>query len=104
VFRKFVIVGALAIGASLAVPPVQAATFHTLYGFTGGADGATPYGRMVFDAKTGLLYGTTVSGGSGSGGTVFQFDPSTQVLTTLYSFTLRGLTGSNPQTPLIMNK
>jgi uncharacterized repeat protein (TIGR03803 family) len=85
-------------------PPVQSATFQTLYSFTGGADGAGPYGRMAFNAKTGLLYGTTVSGGSGSGGTVFQYDPATQALTTLYSFTLGGKTGSSPQTPLIMNK
>jgi uncharacterized repeat protein (TIGR03803 family) len=102
-FREFVIVGALAIGAGLAVQPVQAATFQTLYSFTGGTDGATPYGRMVFNAKTGLLYGTTVSGGTG-GGTVFQFDPASQALTTLYSFTLGGSAGSNPQTPLIFGK
>jgi uncharacterized repeat protein (TIGR03803 family) len=83
---------------------VQAAAFQTLYSFTGGADGATPYGRMVFNAKTGLLYGTTVSGGNGSGGTVFQFNPSTQVLTTLYSFALGGKKGSGPQTPLTLSK
>src|SRR5579862_9607943 len=92
------VVAALAIGASLAAAPAPAATFQTLYAFTGGADGTAPYGRMVFNAKTGLLYGTTVSGGSGSGGTVFQFDPASQTLTTLYSFTLGGKTGSSPQT------
>jgi uncharacterized repeat protein (TIGR03803 family) len=59
---------------------------------------------MVFDAKTGLLYGTTVSGGKGNGGTVFQFDPATKVLTTLYSFTLGGPKGSSPQTPMTLSK
>jgi uncharacterized repeat protein (TIGR03803 family) len=107
VFGKHLVIGILVITALAAGPamsPAQAATFQTLYSFTGGADGATPYGRMVFDAKTGLLYGSTVSGGSGSGGTVFQFDPATQVLTTIYSFTLGGLKGSSPQTPLTMSK
>lgn len=102
-FKKFLSMSVIAILASLAVPNAPAATFQTLYSFTGGADGAMPFGRMVFNAKTGLLYGTTVIGGSG-GGTVFQFNPATKVLTTIYSFTLGGLSGSNPQTPLILNK
>ena len=102
-FKKFMTLGAFATLASLAAVHAPAATFQTLYSFTGGADGAAPFGRMVFNAKTGMLYGTTVSGGSG-GGTVFQFNPTTQVLTTIYSFTLGGLTGSNPQTPLILSK
>jgi len=33
-----------------------------LYRFTGGTDGATPYGRLVFDAN-GHLYGTASAGG-----------------------------------------
>jgi uncharacterized repeat protein (TIGR03803 family) len=108
-FRKHLairtsVVAVLAIGAGLAAAPAPAATFQTLYSFTGGADGAAPNGRMVFNAKTGLLYGTTVSGGSGNGGTVFQFDPSANVLTTLYSFTLGGSKGSSPQTPLTLGK
>src|SRR5258707_7929638 len=102
-FKKFLSMSVIAILASLAVPNAPAATFQTLYSFTGGADGAMPSARMVFNAKTGLLYGTTVIAGSG-GGTVFQFNPTTNVLATIYSFTLGGLSGSNPQTPLILNK
>jgi uncharacterized repeat protein (TIGR03803 family) len=102
-FKKFMIMGVFVSLVSLAAPQAQAATFQTLYSFTGGADGAAPFGRMVFNVKTGMLYGTTVSGGSG-GGTVFQFNPATLVLTTIYSFTLGGVTGSNPQTPLILSK
>ena len=102
-FKKFMTMGVLATLATLAAPHAPAATFQTVYSFTGGADGATPFGRMVFNAMTGMLYGTTVSGGSG-GGTVFQFNPATQALTTIYTFTLGGLTGSNPQTPLILGK
>ena len=37
-----------------------------LYTFTGGSDGANPYGGLVMDAS-GNLYGTTKNGGSGSG-------------------------------------
>ena len=102
-FKKFMTMSVFATLASLAASHAQAATFQTLYSFTGGADGAGPFGRMVFNAKTGMLYGTTVSGGNG-GGTVFQFNPTTQALTTIYSFTLGGLTGSSPQTPLILGK
>jgi uncharacterized repeat protein (TIGR03803 family) len=103
VFEKFTPMAVLAAGTLLSAPCAHAATFQTIYSFRGGTGGAGPYGRMVFNATTGMLYGTTVSGGAG-GGTVFQFDPATQVLTILYSFALGGLTGSNPQTALILGK
>ena len=92
---------ALAAGGAIAASPAHAASFQTLYSFSGGADGGGPLGRLVMD-KAGLLYGTTLSGGSVTGvagaaaGTVFQFNPATGVLTTLYSFGLAGATGSNP--------
>jgi uncharacterized repeat protein (TIGR03803 family) len=62
-------------------------TATVLYNFTAGNDGYNPAGPLVFDTA-GLLYGTTESGGSGeySAGTVFQLDPATQSLSTLYSF------------------
>jgi uncharacterized repeat protein (TIGR03803 family) len=40
------------------------ATETVLYRFTGGTDGATPYGGLVLDGQ-GNLYGTTVAGGVG---------------------------------------
>lgn len=40
--------------------------YTTLYIFTGGADGAHPYGRVAI-AHDGTLYGTTTGGGSGNG-------------------------------------
>ena len=46
-----------------------------LYSFTGGNDGANPYGGLIFDAS-GKLYGTTTNGGNGGCiigcGTVFR--------------------------------
>jgi uncharacterized repeat protein (TIGR03803 family) len=57
----------------------------TLYAFSGGTDGASPYAGVVF-GKGGLLYGTTQTGGAYGNGTVFAVDPSTNALTTLYSF------------------
>ena len=58
-----------------------------IYQFTGLSDGITPNGGVVFD-RSGNLYGTTVSGGSGNFGTVFQLTPSGSGWThqILYSF------------------
>jgi uncharacterized repeat protein (TIGR03803 family) len=75
-----VIVVALAMMlTTLATPSAQAQTFTTLYTFTGGPDGAFPYGPLVRDTA-GNLYGTTSQGGLAGGcggpgcGTVFKLD------------------------------
>jgi len=59
--------------------------FATLHTFTGGADGAVPYGALLLDTKRASLYGTTTVGGNascqtqeGGGpgcGTVFKIKP-----------------------------
>jgi uncharacterized repeat protein (TIGR03803 family) len=56
--------------------------FMTLHTFTGGADGATPYGPLLLDLRKAALYGTTAFGGdpdcqpNASGcGTVFSLTP-----------------------------
>jgi uncharacterized repeat protein (TIGR03803 family) len=56
---------------------------NLLYSFTGGSDGALPFAGLIADAA-GNLYGTTIDGGAGGQGTVFQLDPS-GTLTVLYS-------------------
>jgi uncharacterized repeat protein (TIGR03803 family) len=66
-------------------------TEKVLHSFTGGADGSSPSGGLVRDAK-GNLYGATTYGGSGTGcssgigcGTVFEITPAgTETL--LYTF------------------
>ena len=54
-------------------------TYTSLHDFTGGADGAFPYGNLVFDSA-GNLYGTASAGGTGGNctggcGVVFQITP-----------------------------
>ncbi len=75
----------------------QAGSFITLYSFTGGADGGSPNGRLVRNAKTGDIYGTAGTGGNGSSacgaqpnfgcGVIFKVNPSSGTETVLYSFT-----------------
>jgi|HubBroStandDraft_5_1064220.scaffolds.fasta_scaffold04463_4 uncharacterized repeat protein (TIGR03803 family) len=50
----------------------------TLYTFTGGADGASPTGAVVF-GPDGSLYGTTDGGGANSAGTVFNLRPPVSI-------------------------
>jgi uncharacterized repeat protein (TIGR03803 family) len=50
-------------------------TENILYSFQAGATGENPYGGLIFD-QAGNLYGTTLAGGSGGGGTVFELSPS----------------------------
>jgi uncharacterized repeat protein (TIGR03803 family) len=76
-----------------------------LYTFTGGTDGAFPYGGLVLDA-VGNLYGTTGFGGDLSCqppngcGTVFKLT-KTGRKKVLYSFTGNGVDGAVPNTTLV---
>ena len=57
----------------------------TLYSFTGGSDGAYPYGTLA-QGSDGNFYGTTSGDGSQTYGTIFEITPA-GVLTTLHRFT-----------------
>jgi uncharacterized repeat protein (TIGR03803 family) len=48
--------------------------YTSLHDFTGGSDGANPFGGVPFDAH-GNLYGTTKGGGKRSYGVVFEITP-----------------------------
>jgi uncharacterized repeat protein (TIGR03803 family) len=71
---------------SVSLVATSTSTFSTLYSFTGAADGSTPNGALIFNSG-GQLYGTTIGGGTDRDGTIFRFDPTNKLLTTLYSFT-----------------
>jgi uncharacterized repeat protein (TIGR03803 family) len=71
-----------------------------LYSFTGGADGGYPFAGLIQD-PSGLLYGTTDSGGTSSYGTVFKVAPKTGKETVLYSFTGSGGDGEYPNAGLL---
>jgi len=67
-------------------------TFSVVHTFTGGTDGATPYGGVILDA-TGNLYGTAEFGTSFNDGVVYSIDTTGQ-FKTLHAF--EGGTGANP--------
>lgn len=76
--------------ASVATQPAQGqaaptATETTLYTFTGGTDGGSPYAGLTRDAE-GNLYGVTFAGGSANLGTVYKIDTADNE-TVLHSFT-----------------
>lgn len=62
----------------------SAGTQKTLYRFTGGADGNTPFDGLVLDPN-GNLYGITIGGGTFGFGTVFKLAPD-GTETVLFSF------------------
>lgn len=70
-----------------------ASTTKLIYSFAGGTDGQYPDTELVRDSA-GNFYGTSVLGGTGGGGTVFQVTPS-GVHTVLYNFT-GGADGGEP--------
>jgi uncharacterized repeat protein (TIGR03803 family) len=68
-------------------------TESVIHDFSGGSDGGSPEGGLIFDQE-GNLYGTTEGGGLGNG-TVFSLTPSegAWTLNTLYSFPGPGVAG-----------
>ncbi|MGC9950576.1 MAG: choice-of-anchor tandem repeat GloVer-containing protein [Bryobacteraceae bacterium] len=75
-----------------------AGNYTVLHTFTGGADGGEPQAGVIRDAAANL-YGTTSSGGTAGGGTVFKLDTSGNE-TVLYNFT-GGADGGSPSAGVI---
>jgi uncharacterized repeat protein (TIGR03803 family) len=90
--------GTLGAGSVLKITP--SGTQTTLYSFTNGDDGGTPYAGVIRDAG-GNLYGTAFFGGSDGFGTVFKLDAENK-FTVLYNFT-GGEDGGNPWGGLTMD-
>lgn len=85
--------------------PAQAQTEAALYSFSGNPDGAYPESRLTADSA-GNLYGTTLSGGLGSG-TVFELSPNGSggwTETVLYNFCSQTncADGANPKYAYVM--
>jgi uncharacterized repeat protein (TIGR03803 family) len=59
-------------GTVFALAPAGSGSWvhYVLHRFTNNPDGALPAANLVFDSA-GVLFGTTLSGGTGGGGTVF---------------------------------
>jgi uncharacterized repeat protein (TIGR03803 family) len=85
----------LALCATTAIA-LPAQTLTTLFSFD-GTDGAVPQAGLV-QATNGDLYGTTVSGGTNTNGTVFKITPG-GALTTLYSFCSLGYPCADGDSP-----
>ena len=63
-----------------------------------GADGADPLASLI--DVGGTLYGTTNSGGTSNGGTVFSLSPTNDEETVIFNFT-DNKTGTAPQAAVI---
>jgi uncharacterized repeat protein (TIGR03803 family) len=67
--------GAYGFGSIFKLTPANGAwTYTDLYDFTGGSDGAAPYGSLAVDGK-GNIFGTTNIGGTDNQGIVFEIAP-----------------------------
>ncbi len=78
-------------------------TETVLYSFTGGSEGSSPLGGLIFDSA-GNLYGSTSTGGSEGGGAVFELSPSGSGWTYNLVCGLRGYSNmSGPQSALTLD-
>jgi uncharacterized repeat protein (TIGR03803 family) len=59
-------------------------TLTVLYNFTGGTDGRLPFAAPI-QGSDGNFYGTT-NGETSQDSTIYQYNPSTGILTTIYTF------------------
>ena len=74
-------------------------TERILYSFTGYGDGLWPSASLIFD-NAGNLYSTTMGGGAGYNGTVFQLIPSGSGWTEDVLFSFQGYYGTTGGSPL----
>jgi hypothetical protein len=83
-----------------------AVSYEKLHSFGKANDGAVPLGRLI-SGQEGVLYGTTLVGGTDGSGTVFELVPpsasnNSWSESVLYSFTgIAKLDGANPQAGLV---
>ncbi len=73
-------------------------TMSTKVNFKGSSEGYAPMMGLAVTGN-GKMYGVNRFGGANNGGTIFEFDATTEEFNTLYDFNTR--TGANPQAPLL---
>jgi uncharacterized repeat protein (TIGR03803 family) len=86
---------ALLLGISLTA---RTQGFTPLHNFSNTPDGANP-GQLAW--ANGFFYGPTANGGSGSSGSIYRFNPSGSVFTTIYNFTGATDNGNTPNALLV---
>lgn len=78
--------------------------YEVLRHFTGlGGEGRNPYGNLV-EGRNGALYGTTLGGGSGSGGIIFRLARDGRDYKILHSFSQTGDEGRGPYAGLSLSR
>jgi uncharacterized repeat protein (TIGR03803 family) len=88
-------------GTVFAITPTG--TLTTLHSFSAqDGEGTEPTAGLI-EAGDGNFYGTTATGGTSGGGTVFVITPA-GVLTTLHSFTGHGRQGAQPNGGLVQDR
>jgi uncharacterized repeat protein (TIGR03803 family) len=85
---------ALAAVFCMGVGDAAAANIVVLYAFSNSVDGATPEGGII-QASNGVLYGTTVNGGTNGWGAIFSITTN-GLFTPLYSFKSSTTDGATP--------
>jgi uncharacterized repeat protein (TIGR03803 family) len=78
---------------------ISSGNLTTLLLFNYSDNGAYPYASVIY--QDGILYGTTFLGGSGGYGTLFSYNISSTILSTLYPFGNGGANGSQCTSSLI---
>jgi uncharacterized repeat protein (TIGR03803 family) len=96
----------LASAVLICVSTTALAQFSTLHRFTRSINGTQSEGGLITDSA-GNLYGTTAGGGTGHGGTIFEFSPPVSsggwTETVLYNFGNTGPSGNYPQGGLVFD-
>ncbi len=64
---------------------INTSTYLKIIEFDGTNNGSMPYGSL-FESSDNILYGMTSQGGSSDNGTIFSFDPATNILTKKFEF------------------
>jgi uncharacterized repeat protein (TIGR03803 family) len=95
--KRFLLTSLIGSLALLSTSHANAQTFTSIYSFTGGNDGANPFGEPDGVILSGnILYGTSLGGGISGNGTVFAVNVNGNGITNVHSFTAtQPITGSN---------